>query len=82
MRVSVFDHVDKNDLPLNRYYEGRLEIIEAYDKAEFYSYHCAEHHLSPIGMSPSPNVFLSAVAQRTKRLRFGPMIYVSPLYNS
>jgi alkanesulfonate monooxygenase SsuD/methylene tetrahydromethanopterin reductase-like flavin-dependent oxidoreductase (luciferase family) len=32
-------------------------------------------------MAPSPSVFLAAVAQRTKRLRFGPMVYVAPLYH-
>jgi alkanesulfonate monooxygenase SsuD/methylene tetrahydromethanopterin reductase-like flavin-dependent oxidoreductase (luciferase family) len=32
-------------------------------------------------MAPSPSGFLAAVAQRTKRLRFGPMVYVSPLYH-
>jgi alkanesulfonate monooxygenase SsuD/methylene tetrahydromethanopterin reductase-like flavin-dependent oxidoreductase (luciferase family) len=32
-------------------------------------------------MAPSPSVFLSAVAQRTRRLRFGPLVYALPLYN-
>jgi alkanesulfonate monooxygenase SsuD/methylene tetrahydromethanopterin reductase-like flavin-dependent oxidoreductase (luciferase family) len=32
-------------------------------------------------MAPSPSVFLAAVAQRTRRLRFGPMIYAAPLYH-
>ena len=32
-------------------------------------------------MAPSPSVFLAAVAQRTKRLRFGPLIYALPLYH-
>ena len=32
-------------------------------------------------MAPSPSVFLAAVAQRTKRLRFGPMVYALPLYH-
>jgi alkanesulfonate monooxygenase SsuD/methylene tetrahydromethanopterin reductase-like flavin-dependent oxidoreductase (luciferase family) len=32
-------------------------------------------------MAPSPSVFLSAVAQRTKRMRFGPLIYALPLYH-
>src|SRR5262249_8159275 len=30
---------------------------------------------------PSPSVFLAAVAQRTKRLRFGPLVYSLPLYH-
>jgi alkanesulfonate monooxygenase SsuD/methylene tetrahydromethanopterin reductase-like flavin-dependent oxidoreductase (luciferase family) len=78
---GVFDHVDRNDLPAPLYYEERLKLIEAYDRAGFYAYHCAEHHLAPIGMVASPSVFLAAVAQRTKRLRFGPLVYVLPLYH-
>src|SRR3989442_3205776 len=81
MEFGVVDHLDKNDLPLERFYRERLEIIEAYERAGFYAYHVAEHHLTPLGMAPSPSVFLAAVAQRTKRLRFGPMVYVAPLYH-
>ena len=33
------------------------------------------------GVVPSPSVFLSAVAQRTKKLRFGPLVYALPLYH-
>ncbi|TMA87640.1 MAG: LLM class flavin-dependent oxidoreductase, partial [Deltaproteobacteria bacterium] len=47
----------------------------------FYAYHVAEHHSTPIGMAPSPSVFLSAIAQRTKTLRFGPMVYALPLHH-
>jgi alkanesulfonate monooxygenase SsuD/methylene tetrahydromethanopterin reductase-like flavin-dependent oxidoreductase (luciferase family) len=81
MDFGIFDHVDRNDLPLSAYYEARLKIVEAYDRAGFYSYHVAEHHATPLGMAPSPSVFLAAVAQRTKRLRFGPMVYALPLYH-
>lgn len=81
MRFGVFDHLDRNNLPLQEYYEGRLKLAEAYDKAGFYAYHVAEHHSTPLGMAPSPSVFLSAVAQRTRRLRFGPLVYALPLYH-
>jgi hypothetical protein len=30
MKFGVFDHLDRNDLPLRDYYESRLQIIEAY----------------------------------------------------
>ena len=81
MQFGVFDHLDRNDLPLAEFYEARLKIIEAYDRAGFYAYHVAEHHSTPLGLAPSPSVFLSAVAQRTRRLRFGPMVYALPLYH-
>jgi alkanesulfonate monooxygenase SsuD/methylene tetrahydromethanopterin reductase-like flavin-dependent oxidoreductase (luciferase family) len=78
---GVFDHMDRSGLPLPLHYEERLKLIEAYDRAGFYAYHCAEHHLAPIGMVPSPSVFLAAVVQRTTRLRFGPLVYVLPSYH-
>jgi alkanesulfonate monooxygenase SsuD/methylene tetrahydromethanopterin reductase-like flavin-dependent oxidoreductase (luciferase family) len=81
MEFGVFDHLDRGDLPLNAFYEGRLKLIEAYDRAGFYAYHVAEHHSTPLGMAPSPSVFLSAVAQRTRRLRFGPLVYALPLHH-
>ena len=81
MEFGVFDHLDRNDLPLRDYYESRLKIVEAYDRLGFYAYHVAEHHSTPLGMAASPSVFLSAVAQRTRRLRFGPLVYALPLYH-
>jgi alkanesulfonate monooxygenase SsuD/methylene tetrahydromethanopterin reductase-like flavin-dependent oxidoreductase (luciferase family) len=81
MEFGVFDHLDRNDLPLHEYYEARLKLIEAYEAAGFYAYHVAEHHCTPLGMAPSPSVFLAAVAQRTRRLRFGPMVYALPLHH-
>jgi alkanesulfonate monooxygenase SsuD/methylene tetrahydromethanopterin reductase-like flavin-dependent oxidoreductase (luciferase family) len=81
VQFGVFDHLDRGDLPLSDFYEARLKLIEAYDRAGFYAYHVAEHHSTPLGMAPSPSVFLSAVAQRTRRLRFGPLVYALPLHH-
>src|SRR5262245_48903335 len=82
LEFGVFDHVDRNPArPLADFYEDRLKLIEAYDRAGFYGYHCAEHHSTPLGMSPSPSVYLAAIAQRTKRLNFGPLVYTLALYH-
>jgi alkanesulfonate monooxygenase SsuD/methylene tetrahydromethanopterin reductase-like flavin-dependent oxidoreductase (luciferase family) len=81
MQFGVFDHLDRNDLALRDYYESRLTIIEACDRLGFYGYHVAEHHATPLGMAASPSVFLAAVAQRTRSLRFGPLVYALPLYH-
>jgi alkanesulfonate monooxygenase SsuD/methylene tetrahydromethanopterin reductase-like flavin-dependent oxidoreductase (luciferase family) len=81
MEFGVFDHLDRYSGPLSDYYEDRLRVIEAYDRAGFYAYHVAEHHSTPLGMAPSPSVFLSAVAQRTRRLRFGPLVWAMPLHH-
>jgi alkanesulfonate monooxygenase SsuD/methylene tetrahydromethanopterin reductase-like flavin-dependent oxidoreductase (luciferase family) len=81
LEFGVFDHLDRNDRPLGEYYEERLKVIEAFDRHGFYAYHVAEHHFTPLGMAPSPSVFLSAIAQRTKRLRFGTFVYALPAHH-
>ena len=81
MRLGVFDHMDRGRAPLDRFFEQRLSLIEAYDRAGFYGYHVAEHHATPLGVAPSPGVWLAAIAQRTRQLRFGPLVYLLPLYH-
>jgi alkanesulfonate monooxygenase SsuD/methylene tetrahydromethanopterin reductase-like flavin-dependent oxidoreductase (luciferase family) len=81
VKFGIFDHLDRNDLPLADFYQQRLELVELYDRTGFYGYHLAEHHGTPLGMAPSPSVFLSAVARQTQRLRFGPLVYLLPLYH-
>jgi alkanesulfonate monooxygenase SsuD/methylene tetrahydromethanopterin reductase-like flavin-dependent oxidoreductase (luciferase family) len=81
MDIGVFDHVDCSGAPLRRFYEDRLAVIEVYDRIGVRGYHIAEHHFTPLGMAASPGIFLSSVAQRTNRLRFGPMVYCLPLYH-
>lgn len=78
---GVFDHIERRDDPLDRLYEGRLKLLEQYDAAGFYGYHVAEHHATPLGMAPSPGLFLAAATQRTRRIRLGPLVYLLPLYN-
>ncbi len=81
MKFGVFDHVDRGDLPLGEHYENRLRLAEVYDREGFYAYLIAEHHSTPLGTAGAPGVFLSAVAQRTKRLRIGTLVYTLPLVN-
>jgi alkanesulfonate monooxygenase SsuD/methylene tetrahydromethanopterin reductase-like flavin-dependent oxidoreductase (luciferase family) len=81
MKFGIFDHMDNDHLPLSDFFEERLKIIEMYDRFGFHAWHVAEHHATALGMAPSPNVMLAAVAQRTKQLRFGPMVYALPLYH-
>ena len=81
MKFGIFDHMDDSGVPLTQQFEERLKLAEAYDRYGFYAYHLAEHHGTPLGFAPSPGIFLAAMAQRTKRLRFGPLVYSLPLYH-
>src|SRR6202163_3188266 len=81
LSFGIFDHLDHAGGSLREQYNDRLEIAAACDEAGFYAYHVAEHHGTPHGIAPSPNLFLSAVAQRTSRIRLGPLVMLLNLYH-
>ena len=81
MKFGIFEHMDYAGVPLRQQIEQRLQLVEAYDRLGFYAYHLAEHHGTPLGLAPSPGIFMAAVAQRTRWLRFGPLVYLLPLYH-
>jgi alkanesulfonate monooxygenase SsuD/methylene tetrahydromethanopterin reductase-like flavin-dependent oxidoreductase (luciferase family) len=81
LQFGIFDHVDDNGTRLADLFETRLKLVEQYDRSGFRSYHIAEHHSTPLGMAPAER-FLAAVAQRSQRLRFGPLLYVTPMYHA
>jgi alkanesulfonate monooxygenase SsuD/methylene tetrahydromethanopterin reductase-like flavin-dependent oxidoreductase (luciferase family) len=81
MQFGIFDQNDRGPYGLTEQYENRLKLIEFYDKAGFRTYHMSEHHATPLSQTPSPGVFLAAVAQRTRRIRLGPLVYVLPAHH-
>jgi len=81
LQFGIFDQNDHGPYPLSEQYENRLRLIEFYDRAGFRTYHMSEHHSTPLNLTPSPSVFLAAVAQRTKRLRLGALVYVLPAHH-
>jgi alkanesulfonate monooxygenase SsuD/methylene tetrahydromethanopterin reductase-like flavin-dependent oxidoreductase (luciferase family) len=81
LSFGVFDHLDHGSGSLRQQYSDRLEIAAACDAAGFRAYHVAEHHGTPHGLAASPNLFLSAVAQRTRKLRLGPLVMLLNLYH-
>lgn len=82
LRVGIFDWLDDSRHGLPETWEQRLKMLEYADRAGFFAYHLAEHHGTPLSMAPSPNLFLMALAQRTRQLRFGPMTYLLPMYHA
>ena len=78
---GLFDWIDRDKAPLHQLYEERLQLLEVADTAGFFCYHLAEHHATPLGMAPSPALFLTAAAQRTQNIRLGPLVYLLPLYD-
>lgn len=81
MKFGLFDHLDRSHLSDSQNYKNRIKIVQAAEEARFSGYHLAEHHMTPLGLAPSPSVFLSAVAQHTKKIRLGPLVYLFPMYH-
>jgi alkanesulfonate monooxygenase SsuD/methylene tetrahydromethanopterin reductase-like flavin-dependent oxidoreductase (luciferase family) len=81
MEFGLFDHLDRNDRPDAQLYRDRIAIVQAAEAAGFRGYHVAEHHMTPLGLAPSPSVYLSAVIQNTSTIRLGPLVYLLPLYH-
>jgi len=40
----------------------------------------AGHHFTPLGLAPSPGLFLAALAPATQRIRLGSLVHLLPLY--
>jgi alkanesulfonate monooxygenase SsuD/methylene tetrahydromethanopterin reductase-like flavin-dependent oxidoreductase (luciferase family) len=81
VQFGLFDWLDESGRGQGETYEERLRALELADRLGFYAYHLAEHHATELSTVPSPNVFLSAVVQRTHRLRMGSLSYILPLYD-
>ncbi len=81
IKFGVFDHLDDSGHDVGEQYRHRLDLAEACDRSGFWAYHVAEHHGTPHGLAPAPNMFLSAMAQRTRRLRLGPLVMLLNLYH-
>ncbi|CCG03461.1 LLM class flavin-dependent oxidoreductase [Blastococcus saxobsidens] len=62
-------------------YEDRLRLLSEADRGGFTTYHLAEHHGTPLGLAPSPALFLAAAAQATERIRLAPTTFIVPLYD-
>lgn len=78
---GVIDHVDRQDRPIHETYDSRLKLLELYDKAGFSTYHLTEHHFTPLGLVPSPLIFMAAASRITERIRFAPLVLIATLYN-
>jgi alkanesulfonate monooxygenase SsuD/methylene tetrahydromethanopterin reductase-like flavin-dependent oxidoreductase (luciferase family) len=81
MKFGIFDYVDQRGEPLHKLYDERIALIQAAEQAGFYGYHVTEHHATPLSTTPSPSIFLAAVARQTRRIRLGALLYLLPLYH-
>ncbi|TFV49561.1 LLM class flavin-dependent oxidoreductase [Blastococcus sp. TF02A_35] len=82
LEFGLFDWVDAvPGLSPAEVYDARLRVLAEADQGGFTTYHLAEHHGTPLGLSPSPAVFLAAAARETRRIRLAPTTFIVPLYD-
>lgn len=58
-----------------------LRLAKAADEAGLWGYHTTEHHLSALDATPSPGLFLAALAPITTRIKLGSLVHIIPGYH-
>ena len=79
MRYSVFSVNDHHPRLARTVAELYAQVMRQCELAELLGYDtffCAEHHFHEYGVVPDPAVMLSALAQRTQRIRLGSAISI------
>jgi len=82
LEFGIFDWVEASERSPGAVYEHKLELAAAADRAGFHAYLIAEHQGTPLSIDGSPSVLLSAMIQRTRRLRVGALTFCLPWYNA
>ena len=81
MQFGIFDWIEASGRPPAEIYEHKLALAAAADRAGFHGFFIAEHHGTPLSIDGSPSVVLSAIFQRTRRLRAGALTFCLPWHH-
>ncbi|MGY1823025.1 LLM class flavin-dependent oxidoreductase [Geodermatophilus sp. SYSU D00079] len=82
LEFGLFDWLDAHPaMTPAEVYDARLRVLAEADRSGFSTYHIAEHHGTPLGLAPSPSVFIAAAARETERIRLAPTTFIVPLYD-
>jgi alkanesulfonate monooxygenase SsuD/methylene tetrahydromethanopterin reductase-like flavin-dependent oxidoreductase (luciferase family) len=73
---SVNDHYPSRERTVVELYGQVVHQSEMAERLGFDTFFCAEHHFHEYGVVPDPAVMLSALAQRTSRIRLGTAISI------
>jgi alkanesulfonate monooxygenase SsuD/methylene tetrahydromethanopterin reductase-like flavin-dependent oxidoreductase (luciferase family) len=79
MRYSIFsvnDHHPRLARTVPQLYAQVMRQCELAEQLGYDTFFCAEHHFHEYGVVPDPAVMLSALAQRTRRIRLGTAISI------
>jgi alkanesulfonate monooxygenase SsuD/methylene tetrahydromethanopterin reductase-like flavin-dependent oxidoreductase (luciferase family) len=81
LQIGIFDWIEASRRTPGQVYEHKLELAAAADRAGFHAYLIAEHQGTPLSIDGSPSVVLSAMFQRTRRLRAGALTFCLPWHD-
>ncbi|HEX7052786.1 MAG TPA: LLM class flavin-dependent oxidoreductase [Burkholderiales bacterium] len=82
MNFGLFDWIEASPTRSPRkVYAHKLELAQAADRLGFHAYFIAEHQGTPLSVDGSPAVMLSAIFQRTERLRAGALTFCLPWHD-
>jgi alkanesulfonate monooxygenase SsuD/methylene tetrahydromethanopterin reductase-like flavin-dependent oxidoreductase (luciferase family) len=81
VNFGIFDWVEASGRPAAEIYEHKLELARVAERAGFHGFFIAEHHGTPLSIDGSPSALLSAIFQRTRRLRAGALTFCLPWYH-
>ncbi len=73
---SVNDHHPALPRTVPELYEQVMRSCELAERLGYDTFFCAEHHFHEYGVVPDPAVLLSALTQRTSRIRLGTAISI------
>src|SRR6185369_14250144 len=79
MRNSIFsvnDHHPRLARAVPELYAQVMRQCELAESLGYDTFFCAEHHFHEYGVVPDPAVMLSALAQRTRRIRLGSAVCI------
>ena len=82
VHFGLFDWIEASGRPPGEIYEHKLSLAAAAERAGFHGFFMAEHQGTPLSIDGSPSVMLSALFQRTRRLRAGALTFCLPWYNA
>ena len=85
MRFSIFsvnDHHPRLARTVPQLYAQIMSQCELAERLGYDTFFCAEHHFHEYGVVPDPAVMLSALAQRTRRIRLGTAISILTFHDA
>lgn len=83
MKFSLFLHMERYDASVShrQLYEELLALCDLAETGGLDKVWIGEHHAMEYTISPNPIALLSAVAERTKRIRLGAGTFIAPFWH-